>query len=82
MGRRNIATEAARAILRYGFEEIGPSRIYAGADPPNVASSRVMEKLKMKFARKTSVDGREAFYYAIAREKYHPEDLEYRLSEN
>jgi ribosomal-protein-alanine N-acetyltransferase len=64
---KGIATEAARAFLRYGFEENRLERIYAGADPPNVASFRVLEKLGMKFARRTVVNGLEAVYYVMNR---------------
>ncbi len=41
------ATEAARAILRFGFEELGLHRVWAGCDPDNLASARVLEKLGM-----------------------------------
>src|SRR5262245_45696451 len=64
---KGIAPEAARAVLRYGFEELNLERIYAGADPPNAASFRVIEKLGMKFARKTVINGLEAVYYLMNR---------------
>jgi ribosomal-protein-alanine N-acetyltransferase len=70
--RKGIASEAAEALLRYGFEEIGLTNIYAGADPPNAASLRVIEKLGMKFARKTMVNGLEAIYYVMNRDDYRP----------
>jgi [ribosomal protein S5]-alanine N-acetyltransferase len=62
-----IATEAVRAVLRFGFERVGLATIFAGADPPNVASIRVMEKLGMTFARRTRIHGLEAIYYACSR---------------
>jgi ribosomal-protein-alanine N-acetyltransferase len=65
-----IATEAAAAVLRYGFEEIELAEIYAGADPPNAASFRVIEKLGMKFARKTLIEGAENVYYIMSRGDY------------
>jgi ribosomal-protein-alanine N-acetyltransferase len=43
-----LATEAARAVLRFGFERCGLGRILARADAPNTASVRVMEKLGMR----------------------------------
>ncbi len=76
---RGVATEAARAILRYGFEAIGLDQIYAGADPPNAGSFRVIEKLGMKFARRTVVNGLEAIYYAMNCEDYRPDGSAYRL---
>ena len=41
------ATEAARAILRWGFAGLRLHRIVAVADPANAASLRVLEKLGM-----------------------------------
>ncbi len=45
---RGYATEAADAMLRLGFEELGLHRIIAECDPRNDASIRVMEKLGMR----------------------------------
>ena len=45
---RGYATDAARAILRYGFETLGLHRVIANCQPENVASWRVMEKLGMR----------------------------------
>lgn len=42
------ATEAARELLRMGFEELGLHRIVADADPRNVGSLRIMERLGMR----------------------------------
>jgi RimJ/RimL family protein N-acetyltransferase len=42
------ATEAARRLLAFGFEELGLHRVFATCDPRNVASSRVLEKLGMR----------------------------------
>jgi RimJ/RimL family protein N-acetyltransferase len=61
---RGLATEAARAVMRAGFDR-GLPRIFAGADPPNVASIQVMERLGMRFDAIRVIDGRDATYYAI-----------------
>jgi RimJ/RimL family protein N-acetyltransferase len=42
------ATEAARALLRVGFEELGLHRIYGRLDGRNTASARVLERLGMR----------------------------------
>jgi ribosomal-protein-alanine N-acetyltransferase len=42
------ATEAAMALLQYGFETLHLHRIIATCQPENVASCRVMEKLGMR----------------------------------
>jgi len=45
---QGYATEAAMALLQYGFEALHLHRIIATAQPENVASWRVMEKLGMR----------------------------------
>jgi ribosomal-protein-alanine N-acetyltransferase len=45
---RGYATEAARAIVRFGFEELGLHRIWSWCIADNVASARVMEKVGMR----------------------------------
>jgi ribosomal-protein-alanine N-acetyltransferase len=45
---RGYATEAARAVISYGFQKLGLHRVYATCRPANVASIRVMEKLGMR----------------------------------
>lgn len=45
---QGYATEAARAVLAFGFEELRPHRVFATCDPDNIASARVLEKLGMK----------------------------------
>ena len=45
---RGYATEAAVALLEYGFEALQLHRIIATCQPENVASDRVMEKLGMR----------------------------------
>ena len=46
---RGIAVEAAREVVRFGFEELGLNRIEARYMVGNEASKRVMEKLGMSF---------------------------------
>ncbi len=45
--RQGYMSEAARALLRFGFEQLHLERIVASCDPANVASYRVMEKIGM-----------------------------------
>jgi len=42
------ATEAARAMLGFGFGELGLHRIWATCAPANVGSMRVLEKIGMQ----------------------------------
>ena len=46
---RGIATEAARACVRYGFREARLDRIVAVTDPGNHASRRVLEKAGLTY---------------------------------
>lgn len=52
---QGLATEAARGILEYGFENLKFNRLICLIDPDNRASQRVAEKIGMKLERK--VDG-------------------------
>lgn len=45
---KGIATEAAREVVRYGFENLGLHRIFANCYVGNTASQRVLERLGMR----------------------------------
>jgi ribosomal-protein-alanine N-acetyltransferase len=64
--REGLATEAAEAILNFGFQVCLLPKIYAGADSPNSASFRVMEKLGMTYDGLRNVNGVEAVYYSLS----------------
>ena len=74
-----LATEAARAMIRCGFEELGFPRIVASADAPNAASLRVMEKSGLTFSERTREHGRDTIYHVASGEGYHPAPAPYRL---
>lgn len=61
---KGFATEAARAWLAHGFEELRLDRIVAVADEENVASRRVLEKIGMRYERRTEYMGHDALLYA------------------
>jgi [ribosomal protein S5]-alanine N-acetyltransferase len=44
---QGYATEAARELLRYGFEDLGLHRIFASHFKPNPSSGRILVKLGM-----------------------------------
>ena len=71
---QGLATEASKAMLRCGFAEHGFVHIYAGADPPNAASFRVMEKCGMTFAKRTRLNNLEAIYYVISKDDFEPDE--------
>ncbi len=45
---RGYIPEAARALLDFGFTEVGLHRVWADCDPANAASVRVLEKLGLR----------------------------------
>jgi RimJ/RimL family protein N-acetyltransferase len=47
---RGLATEGARALVRYAFVELDHAAVDACADPRNAASIHVMEKCGMRYA--------------------------------
>src|SRR5215212_3314910 len=67
---RGLATEAARACVRYAFEEVSMERVIAGADAPNTASLRVIKKLGMKDLGNINPSAPEEPYFALYREDF------------
>jgi len=73
---QGYATEAARAIIRYGFETLDLNRIYALHFSENPASGRVMQKAGMQFEGVLRQDVlkddqfRDHVVYAILREDW------------
>jgi ribosomal-protein-alanine N-acetyltransferase len=47
---KGLATEGARASLRYGFQALGLDEIIGLTHPENIASQRVLEKAGLAFA--------------------------------
>lgn len=60
---KGYATEAARAWLAHGFEELGLERIVAVTDPENVASQRVLEKIGMRREGFADYNGKKVFLF-------------------
>jgi len=80
--RTGLATEAARACLRYAFEELGLETIVAVTKPENSASRRVLEKIGMKYERDARYHEIDCVYYSVTRESYQPNDSYYLLKYN
>lgn len=68
--QQGLATEAARAILRYGFNEVGLDEILAGADAPNSASFQVMERVGMSFFRDARIGDLPVRYYRLRKSDF------------
>lgn len=74
-----LGTEAARAVLRFGFETVQLARIIAVAFPDNTASLRVMEKIGLKYEKHLRVYGGEMPCYTLHRHEYQPDESFYVL---
>jgi RimJ/RimL family protein N-acetyltransferase len=48
---QGLATEAAKAILNYGFEQLNLSRLVSLINSENIASQKVAEKIGMTFEK-------------------------------
>jgi RimJ/RimL family protein N-acetyltransferase len=62
---QGLATEAARASLQFGFEQLKLETIIALAHPENKASQRVMEKLGMSFVDQAHYFGIDLYRYTL-----------------
>ena len=49
-------TDAAAALLEFGFTRLALHRIYAMCDPSNIGSNRVLEKAGMRLERRLRED--------------------------
>lgn len=70
---QGFATEALRAILKFGFGDLRLTRIQGRCAPENVSSERVMKKAGLKFERMIAAAGEaspEEKLYAISREEF------------
>ncbi len=65
-----FVTEAAREVLRYGFEEAGITRIIAAADTPNQRSVRLLMRLGMSFEARREWHGLDTVFYALTAEEF------------
>jgi ribosomal-protein-alanine N-acetyltransferase len=74
--RRGLGTEAAAAVLKYGFDVVKLERIVAIAKPENIASRRVMEKVGMKYEKDAYFYENDVVYYSLSRQGYQLEALQ------
>jgi RimJ/RimL family protein N-acetyltransferase len=62
---QGFATEAAQAILNYGFQNLDLTRLICLPDPENVASQKVAEKIGMTFEKESRDELGPLWVYAI-----------------
>ncbi len=77
---RGLATESARACLRYGFEELNFNRIIAASRHANAASIRVLQKIGMRYEKDINYQGVEAVCYAVTRDTFPADDSKYLIT--
>jgi ribosomal-protein-alanine N-acetyltransferase len=65
--KKGFATEAAAKFLEYAFENLSPEKIVAVAEPENIASRRVMEKIGMSLIKTGEFYNRQLVQYAISK---------------
>ena len=77
---QGYATEVARALLRFGFEQFGMHRIWATCDPRNLASAHILEKIGMRregHLRENKLQRgswRDSFLYAILEQEFRSQE--------
>ncbi len=73
---KGYASEAAKAVLGYAFEELHLHRVVATCQPENIGSYRIMEKIGMRkegYFKKCIPAGDgwwDEYYYAVLREEW------------
>jgi ribosomal-protein-alanine N-acetyltransferase len=72
---RGLGTEAASAVLKYGFEIAKLQRIVAVAKPDNIASRRVLEKVGLEYEKDAYFYDNDVVYYSLLRENYQSNTL-------
>jgi RimJ/RimL family protein N-acetyltransferase len=72
---KGYATEAAKAMLRFGFEEVKLEMISAGTHPENLPSQKVLSKIGLtkhpELKRFYNID---SVYFSILRKDYQPDE--------
>jgi [ribosomal protein S5]-alanine N-acetyltransferase len=61
-----LVTEAAREVLRFGFDDCGLPRIVGATDTPNQRSVRVMQRLGMTFQERRNYKGLDTVFYSVS----------------
>ena len=69
---KGIATEVSLAIIKYGFEVLKLDNIIGIADPINIGSYRVLEKIGLKFYKLDTYDedNKKYNWYQLSKEEY------------
>jgi len=77
---KGFATEAARAALRFGFEQVKLPKITAVTHLENLESQKVLRKIGFNGGELTEFYKMPVAYFEITAEQYEPDDSFYNLS--
>jgi len=72
---KGYATEGARGVLRYGFEDLDRDHVISLIDPGNGPSIKVAERLGEKIEGQTELFGRKILIYGIDRADWRAADV-------
>jgi len=64
---KGFATEAGKAFIQFGFDELGLERIVTMIDSRNAVSVRVIEKLGFELVREEKGEQRSFYHYGLGR---------------
>jgi [ribosomal protein S5]-alanine N-acetyltransferase len=63
--RQGLGAEAARALVRHGFQILGLKRLIALIDPAHAASIRTAESAGLRFWKEVEMEGVRSVSYAV-----------------
>jgi len=75
-----LASEAAVACLRYGFERLMFEKVFAATHPENTASQVVLEKIGMKFDKRIEHYRMDLMTYVVSAENFSSKKIFYKLT--
>jgi len=79
---KGYATETARAVARYGFEQANLERIFGVVIPENIPSARVLDHLGFVYEKDGVLYDLPVAFYGLRHEQFIPGDAYYRLIES
>jgi RimJ/RimL family protein N-acetyltransferase len=79
---KGYATETARAVARYGFEQANLERIFAVVIPENIPSARLLEHLGFVYEKDGVLYDLPVAFYGLPRERFAPGAASYHLTAN
>lgn len=65
-----FVSEAALAVLRFGFEECAMDSIIGATDTPNQRAVQIMQRIGMVFRERKEYRGLDTVFYGLTREEF------------